>query len=133
MIRHRLVRLVLGLVLGACAGFSFTISVLPVVLQLGRTDGQLALTRILLPLWPWSALLWAAAGLSAVRLGAPGPAAILMGIVGTASGAILVGLGPGGTLGSFALGLVSGLVYGGLGGLILGRVLGTPRHGEASS
>jgi hypothetical protein len=132
MLNNRHLRNLLASVLGGCAGLSFTISVLPVMLQLGNIGGQLELTRLLVPLWPWAALLWAAGGLSAVRVGTPLPAALVLGLVGAASGALLVGLGPGMAPLPAVIGVVSGAVYGGLGGLILGRVL-TSSDGRSAS
>jgi hypothetical protein len=64
--------------------------------------------------------------LSAVRVAAPLPAAAVLGLVGVVSGVLLVAAGPGIALGPLALGAVSGAVYGGLGGLILGRVVAPP-------
>lgn len=126
MLRNRHVRNLLAIVLGGCAGLSFTVSVLPIMLQLGNVGGQLELTRALVPLWPWAALLWAAGGLSAARLGAPVPAAVVLGLVGAVSGILLLVFGPGLAFAPAVFAVVSGGIYGGLGGLILGRVLAPP-------
>ncbi len=133
MTNNRHVRHLLGIVLGGCAGLSFTISVLPVALKLGNIGDQLELTRAVAPLWPWAALLWAAGGLSAVRSGSALLAAVVLGIVGAASGALLVVFGPGAAAGPLAFGVIAGLVYGGLGGLIMGRVLAPPPADESAS
>jgi hypothetical protein len=132
MLRNRHVRNLIAIVLGGCAGLSFTVSVLPVMLQLGNVGGQLQLTRALVPLWPWAALVWAVGGLGCARLAAPLPAALLLGLVGAATGILLVVFGPGFAPLPGIFGLVSGLVYGGLGGLILGRVLAPSSEGEAT-
>lgn len=131
MTQNRHVRRLLAVVLGGCAGLSFTVSVLPVALKLGNIGDQLALTRSLAPLWPWAALLWAAGGLTAVRTGAMLPAAVVLAVVGAASGALLVAFGPGVAAGPMAFGVIAGVVYGGLGGLILGRVLAPPPPEES--
>ena len=133
MVTNRHVRHLLGIVLGGCAGLSFTVSVLPVVLHLGRIGEQLEMTRMLAPLWPWAALLWAAGGLSAVRVTGAVQAGMVLGIVGAMSGALLVAFGPGIAPGPLAYGIIAGTIYGGLGGLILGRVLTPPPPEELDS
>ncbi|MEZ4387011.1 MAG: hypothetical protein R3D98_05450 [Candidatus Krumholzibacteriia bacterium] len=129
MLSRRPVRYLVGLVLGGCAGLSFTLSVVPTALHLGRIAGQLELTRAVAPLWPWTVLLWASGGLTAAHLGAPRPAAVTLACLGLGSGLLLVLFGPGLTGSTAAFGGAAGVIYGGLAGLILGRVLG-PRPAE---
>ena len=133
MVRNRYLRFLLAVVLGGCAGLSYTISVLPVVLQWGKVGTQLELARVLAPLWPWIALLWAAGGFNATRVSTPLQAAVVLGLVGAVSGGLLAFLGPGLAASTLVIGVVSGAIYGGLGGLILGRVLAAPGAGEPAS
>ncbi len=132
MVRNPHVRYLLAMLLGGCAGLSFTISVLPVVLQMGRIGPQIEMTRVLVPLWPWAALLWAVGGFSAARVTGLLQSAVVLGVVGAVSGPLLVAFGPGAAPVPMAIGAVSGVIYGGLGGLILGRIL-APAEPEESA
>jgi hypothetical protein len=132
MTTNPLVRNLLGIVLGGCAGFSLAVSVLPMALSMARFGDQLALAGVLAPMWPWSALLVAAGGWNVARLGAPLFGMLILGVAGLAAALLTVGGGLGLVAGPMAVGGLAGAVYGALGGLILGRVLARPATEETA-
>lgn len=126
MIRNPLLRTLAALFLGGAAGVSLCVSVLPMILQLrGAGDASALafyLSRYLVP----SALVWAVGGVSVARVRHLQAAGIIMGLVGVVTGTGLVGLGLAPVLEYLVVGGLTGLIYGYLGGLILGRVLALP-------
>jgi len=126
MISHRHVRNLIGLVLGALAGFSFTISVFPHVL--GWRDGRQVhmVVHAVAGVWPWMTAAWAVGGLSVARVGAMVPGGVILAVVGAGSGLILAGVRIGLTPYPLLVGLLAGAAYGFVGGLILGRILAAP-------
>jgi len=126
MIRNPLLRFFVAFLLGGAAGFSLCVSILPVVLQL-RGAGDVSalayyLSRFLVP----CALVWAMGGVSVARVRHLQAAGIIMAIVGGITGAGLVAVALAPVLDYMVVGGLAGLVYGYLGGLILGRVLALP-------
>jgi hypothetical protein len=124
------IRLGLGAVLGACAGVSLVLSVLPVALPLAGFGDQLFLVRALSGAALPAALVWAVGGVAAARLGRPLPGAVALGLVGLLSAALLSGLVLAFQPALVAAAGAAGLVYGFVGGMILGRVLAPPAAGE---
>jgi len=133
MLSNRHARNLLGLLLGGCAGLSLTVSILPMVLQMGAAGDQWTLTRLLAPLWPWVTLIWAVGGWSVARMAAPLTGLLILAVVGAVTGGMAVGFGVGLNVGPIAIGTGAGAVYGSLGGLILGRVLSQPSSGETDA
>lgn len=123
MIKNKLVRYLLGALLGGLAGLSFCISILPVALQLVGAGDQAYAVAALTEFAPYSALLWAVGGLSVARAGFLKAGMVIMAVVGLSAGLLLVarGIAPQGPF--LMAGALSGLVYGLVGGMILGRVL----------
>ena len=131
MTSNRHVRYLVGLVLGGCAGLSLTVSILPMALYLGRFGEQLELTMALAPLWPWVVLVWAAGGLSVGRVAAPRPGMAILTVVGLVTGGLTVAFGLGTLPAAMFMGVMVGGVYGGLGGMLLGRILTPPPPEES--
>jgi len=126
MIRNPLLRAFIALFLGGAAGSSFCISILPTVLQIGGAGDSSALAFYLSRYMIYTALLWAVAGWSVTRVQHLQAAGIIVAVVGLVSGTGLVGLALAPVLKFMAFGGLAGLVYGYLGGLILGRILALP-------
>lgn len=130
MIANPILRTIIALFLGGAAGVSFCVSILPMVLQLrgaGDTSGlAFYLSRYML----WTAIVWAVGGLVVTRVKHLQAAGVIVGVIGVVSGAGLVALALAPVLEYLVVGGVSGLVYGYLGGLILGRLLALPVPGE---
>ena len=130
MFRNPILRTFIALLLGGTAGVSLCVSILPMVLQLrgaGDTAGlAFYLSRFMVP----TAILWAIGGLTVMRVKHLQAAGIIVGAIGVISGAglVVVGLAP--VLEYIVVGGISGLIYGYLGGLILGRLLALPVPGE---
>ena len=123
MIKNKLLRYLLGFLLGGLAGLSFCLSILPVALQLVGAGDQTYAVRALTTYAPYSALLWAVGGWSVARAGFLKAGMIIMGVVGLAGGLLLVARGITPDPGFLAAGGLAGLVYGLVGGMILGRIL----------
>lgn len=119
------IRRVLGILLGGFAGVSLCVSILPMVMEMIGVGNQAAVAYRLSPYVLQSALVWAAGGFSVTRLANPLGGAVIMGIVGLATGIILAVYGLNSEAKIVAAGAFGGLLYGALGGMILGRILST--------
>lgn len=130
MIRNIHLRRLLGLLLGGFAGISLCLSILPMVIQMIGAGDQTAVAFRLGSYFPYVALIWAAGGWSVTRTAAPLAGALTMAVVGLVSGLMLAyfGLAPEPRL--LMAGAFAGLLYGFLGGLILGRILSAPPPAE---
>jgi hypothetical protein len=126
MIRNIHIRRLLGIMLGGFAGVSLCVSILPMVMEMIGVGDQTAVAFRLSPYVFQAGLVWAAGGWSVTRTAAPLGGAFIMGIVGLASGIILAAYGLHHEARVVAAGAFGGLLYGFLGGLILGRVLAAP-------
>ena len=122
MLGNSFLRYTLCTFLAALAGASFCLSVLPVALQIGGAGPQdfaaLALQRYLLP----AALIWAAGGWATARAGFLKAGMIILALVGAVSGGVLTVLAIAPEPAFLAAGGLGGLVYGLVGGMILGRL-----------
>lgn len=123
MLRSHLVRQALGAALGALAGASLCLSVLPMALQLAGYGSHLAIGVYLARLAPFAALVMAGGGWGVARSRHPLPAAVVFSLAGLATGLMLTSFGLGREARLVAAGAGAGWLYGLLGGLILGRVL----------
>jgi hypothetical protein len=126
MIRNPFLGTLAALFLGGAAGVSLCVSVLPMTLQLRGAGDAGALAFYLSGYVVPSALAWALGGVAVTRVRHLQAAGIIMGLVGVVTGTGLVGLGLAPVLEYLVIGAITGLVYGYLGGLILGRVLALP-------
>ena len=126
MMRNKLLRTLLGIVLGGLGGVSLCISVLPTVLQMTGAGDQMALSYHLAPYIVHTALIWAAGGWAVTRSGSPLAGGLTMAVVGLVTGMLLVVLGLDAEAKLLAGGACGGVVYGFLGGLILGRITEAP-------
>ena len=131
MIKNPRLRALVGMALGAAAGASLCLSILPLTLYQARIGDETVLARMLMPYVPHVAMVWVAGGWGAARVGFPLGGGAVMALAGLASAlfAVWSALEPGAstmTVKILAVGGLTGLVYGFLGGLLLGRVLATP-------
>lgn len=126
MINNIHIRRVLGILLGGFAGVSLCVSILPMVMQMIGVGDQAAVAYRLSPYMFQVGLVWAAGGWSVTRTAAPLAGSFILGIVGLASGIILAVYGLHSEARIVAAGAFGGLLYGFLGGLILGRILTAP-------
>jgi len=122
VLRNPILRALLAIMLGASAGLSFATGILPLALQIAKVADQYYLARVLLAYVPYTALLWAVGGWAVQRIGHPLVGCGLMAVLGLVSGLLLVivVLGSGPRL--LIAAAVSGVFYGGLAGMILGRI-----------
>jgi hypothetical protein len=130
MIKNSRVRMLIGVVLGGFAGVSLCVSILPLVLQMIGAGDQIAIAYRLAPFILYAGLFWAAGGWAVARAGIPLASASILAIVGLVSGLLLAWFGLGNEIRLLAGGGFGGVLYGFLGGLILGRILETPAPDE---
>lgn len=123
MLRSPLVRQALGAALGALAGASLCLSVLPMALQLVGYGSHVAIGVYLARLTPFATLVMAGGGWAVARSRRPLPAAAVFSLAGLATGLMLTAFGLGREPRLMAAGAGAGWLYGLLGGLILGRLL----------
>jgi hypothetical protein len=120
------IRRVIGILLGGFAGVSLCLSILPMVMEMIGVGDQTAVAYRLSPYIFQTALVWAAGGWSVTRTNAPLAGSMILGVVGLTSGIILAVYGLHTEAKIVAAGAFGGLLYGFLGGLILGRILALP-------
>ncbi len=129
--RHPIVRQLICTFLGALAGASFCLSVLPVALQFGGAGhpdyAAMALQRHLAP----CALIWAVGGWAVARAGFLKAGMIILAVVGVSTGLVLTGLSIAMVPAYLAAAGLGGLVYGLVGGMILGRIASSRGEGAA--
>lgn len=123
MIRNMHIRRLLGILLGGFAGISLCLSILPMVVEMIGAGDQSAVAFRLSPYVFYVALVWAAGGWTITRTAIPLAGAVILAAVGLVTGIMLAYFGLDMGIRLLAAGAFGGLVYGFLGGLILGRVL----------
>ena len=130
MISNTPLRYLLGTFLGAMAGLSFCLSILPVALEMVGAGDQGFLGMVLSRYAIYTALVWGVGGFSTARAGFLKAGMIIMGLVGVATGGLLVGLAIQASVSVLSAGRLSGLFYGVVGGMVLGRILTPPTAEE---
>jgi hypothetical protein len=130
MFQNAKVRFVLSFVLGACAGLSLCVSVLPLVLFQAKIGDEATLAYLLTRFAPHVMLIWAIGGWAAARTGFVLGGGLVLGTTGLATGLFLMFAALHPSLKILAVGGVTGLLYGFLGGMILARVLAAPGPAE---
>lgn len=123
MLRSSLARHAAGVVLGALAGASLCLSVLPLGLQIAGYGSRLALGFYLGRYVLFAAAVMAGGGWGVVRARQPLAAAAVFSLAGLATGLLLTGFGLERSPRLLATGAAAGWLYGLVGGLILGRIL----------
>ncbi|BCR03835.1 hypothetical protein DESUT3_09040 [Desulfuromonas versatilis] len=127
MIKQKWLRFTLGILLGGFAGLSLTSSILPAAMTTFYADVDAMFVRFSLADYAAHAvLLWAAGGWAVAKVGHSLPGAIVLGIVGLVSG-VFLGYAALGTDGAtLIIAGAASLLYGVVGGLMLGGVLRSP-------
>ncbi len=130
MIKNPILRALAGVLLGACASLSLTISILPMTLHQAGIGDETTLARLLSQYLPHAALIWAVGGWAVTRTGFAWGGGLVLGTTGLATGLFLMfaALHPAAKI--LAVGGVTGLIYGFLGGLLLSRLLAAPPAAE---
>lgn len=118
--------MLVGIVLGACAGSSLCLSVLPLTLHQARIGDEMILAGRLAGYLPHVALVWAAGGWGVARVGFPFGGGVVLGVAGLVAALFAVSSALHVAPKILLVGGVTGLVYGFLGGLLLGRILAPP-------
>jgi len=125
MMHRSLLRILLGLTIGLFTGTSLATGVLPVVIS--RLFGMNSF-ELLIGLRGWTLpliIFWAIAGGWLGWQGGRQTGGLLLGLSGIISGLFLGVLAFGGALSIVVVSMVTGLIYGGVGGLIIGYVFPT--------
>lgn len=126
MLRSPVARHLLGTALGALAGASLCLSVLPMALQVAGYGSHLAIGAYLARFTGFAALVMAAGGWGVARSRHPLPAMAVFSLAGLATGLMLAGVALGRESRLMAAAAGAGWLYGLLGGIVLGRVLAPP-------
>lgn len=124
MMNNRTVRLLMGLVFGAAGGMSFAITIFPYATEWFAPDTSFDFSIVLGWVVPMIGL-WAVAGVVAGWYAHMVIGGLAIGSAGAVGGALLgTAVAP---LGSslMLIGTLAGLVYGGLGGLLIGYAFGS--------
>ncbi|HBA87503.1 MAG TPA: hypothetical protein DCZ75_05795 [Geobacter sp.] len=115
-----------AVLLGATAGVSFNATVLPTaVSSLGLTD-EFSARWALGGYAVYTLMVWAVGAWTARRTGNTALGGAVLGLVGLVSGALLAGAAFGTGLSFLLAGGGSGLIYGGIGGMLIANSLQTP-------
>jgi len=115
-----------AVLLGGCAGLSLTASIIPTVMaSLGLGDNfstrwELAGYAV------YAMMVWAVGGWAAQRTGSGKAGAVILGFVGLASGTLLTTTALGTDLPMLVAGGGAGMVYGIIGGMLIGSSLRNP-------
>ncbi len=119
------IKLIIGFFFAGFAGLSFTTAIFPMamsnIFEMYSIDLMLAVRGYGIPL----ALVWAVCGILIGRQGGTARGIVILGLCGLVCGAILGAFALAGSLPVIGVAAGTGLLYGGLGGAILGKALGT--------
>ncbi len=130
MIKNPKLRAVAGALLGACASLSLCLSILPLTLHQAGIGDETTLAMLLSRYLPHAALIWAVGGWAVTRTSFVLGGGLVLGATGLGTGLFLMfaALHPAAKI--LAVGGVTGLLYGFLGGLLLSRLLSPQPDGE---
>ena len=109
--------------LGACAGLSLTSAVLPEVIAFLEVTDSFSARIDLAGFAVYAVMLWAVGGWAWQRTASPLGGAIVLGLVGSVSSAVFLGLAYGTVPEMLLFGGAAGLFYGTLGGMLIATAL----------
>jgi|GEM_PF-615830 hypothetical protein len=112
--------------LGGCAGLSLTSNIIPSALELTGTMDSFSARWGLGGMAVYSIMAWAIGGRAAQKTGDRKLGAIILGAVGLISGLIFTGYGISTEIKTLLVGGGAALLYGAIGGMIIGDALGNP-------
>lgn len=112
--------------LGACAGLSLTSTILPEVIAAVGVSDSFSVRVDLAGFAVYSVMLWAVGGWAARKTASALRGAVVLGLAGSASAALFVGMAYPGVPVLLLLGAAAGLVYGAFGGMLIAAALGDP-------
>lgn len=112
--------------LGGFAGLSLTATVIPSAMSLMRVTDSFSARWELGGYAVYSVMVWAVGGWAAQKTGDKLHGAIVLGTVGLASGLIFTGIGIGTEMNLLLTGGGAAMLYGAIGGLIIGDALRDP-------
>ncbi|MCP4291364.1 MAG: hypothetical protein GY780_05960 [bacterium] len=123
MIKNPKLRALIGTVLGACAGMSLCVSVLPLVLFQTGIGDEITLTYLLSRYVLPCMAIWAVGGWAVTRTDSIIRGGVVLSLTGLACAMMLMVLALHPAWNILLVGGVTGLVYGFLGGLLIARIL----------
>lgn len=112
--------------LGACAGLSLTANVIPSAMSFTGTMDSFSARWGLGGFAVYSMMAWAVGGWAVQKTGDKLQGAIIMGIVGLVTGLLFTGVGIGTQVNLLLTGSGAALLYGAIGGMIIGDALRNP-------
>ena len=113
-------------ILGGFAGLSLTANVIPSAVELTGVMDSFSARWGIGGYAVYSVVLWAVGGWAAQRTGSKGLGAITLGSVGLTSGLLFTAAGIGTEINTLLAGGGASLLYGGIGGMIIGDALRNP-------
>lgn len=126
MMQRSLFRILLGICLMGVAGISLTSGIFPVIatylLDVNSYQIMFLVRSFVIPV----AVFWAVCGGIVSWYGGPVTGTAVMGACGAVTGVILAAVAVGGGLLLVLAAMLAGLVYGGIGGFIIGKVFPRP-------
>lgn len=130
MINKRWLRLILGAILGGCAGLSLTTTILPLALSVAGLKEDFMVRWDLGGYAAHSVLVFAFGGWLVARIGSNRLGPVLLGAIGIACGGALgLVVYPGELEWAMFMAVAAG-AYGAIGGLLLGLILQSPEAKE---
>jgi len=119
-------RTVGAVILGAIAGLSLTVNIIPTAMEYMGVMENFSARWAIGGFAVYSMIIWGIAARSTQKIGSMKFGAIIMGSVGCASGLIITGVGIGTDLITLMIGGGVSLLYGAAGGMIIGDAFRSP-------
>ena len=120
-------------ILGGCAGLSLTSNIMPSAMELTGTMDSFSARWALGGMAVYSIMAWAIGGRAAQKTGDRKLGAIALGTVGLISGLIFTGYGIGTDMKMLLVGGGAALLYGAIGGMIIGDALRNPPSEDSAT